>query len=185
MPGGTFRHSGSLPDRTGDSSPLGPRPTLKAYALLYPYLIMPARTILHVEDEPADALFVRRAIHRKYPHWKLLEAQDGQQAIDYLSGASPYSDRSQFPLPDLLLLDLKLPVLDGFEVLSWARTTTLFRALPIVVLSGSGLPEDRARAAALGATDYFVKTPLYEDIVEFVGHLLCETPSADLLGQAA
>ncbi len=146
---------------------------------------MPARTILHVEDEPADALFVRRAVAKKFPHWKLLETHDGQQAIEYLSGAGGFSDRSQFPLPDLLLLDLKLPVVDGFEVLSWARSKNGFKTLPIVILSGSGLPEDRTRAQALGATDYFVKTPLYEDVVEFLGQFLGETPAANLLAQPA
>jgi CheY-like chemotaxis protein len=124
--------------------------------------------ILHVEDETNDALFVQLALKKSGANCRVHCVADGQQAVDYLTGTGPFCDRLNHPLPQLLLLDLKLPVLDGFHVLSWARARPEFRQLPIVILSGSDLEADRRKAHELGADSYLVKTPLYEHVAELV-----------------
>jgi CheY-like chemotaxis protein len=82
---------------------------------------------------------------------------DGEKALAYLAGVPPYADRTVHPLPTLILLDLNLPLRSGFEVLAWVRAQPELRDLPVVIYSSSGRPEDRARATALGATDYLLK----------------------------
>ncbi len=124
--------------------------------------------ILHVEDEANDALFVQLALKKSGANCRLHCVVDGQQGVDYLAGTGDFSDRRLYPPPQLVLLDLKLPVLDGFHVLSWARARPEFRQLPIVILSGSDLESDRRKAQELGADAYLVKTPLYEDVAELV-----------------
>jgi CheY-like chemotaxis protein len=133
---------------------------------------MGSSRILHVEDEPDDAFFVDWAFRQARPDCSLFRVESGEQAIDYLNGAGPYSERARYPLPDLVLLDLKLPGSSGFDVLAWARGQSRFRDLPIVILSGSSLPEDKEKAAKLGANLYMVKTPLYEDVVDSAMRLL-------------
>lgn len=111
--------------------------------------------VLYVEDEADDVLFMRRAFRKC--GWTLQAVEDGRQAIDYLSGAAPYDDRERHPLPSLVLLDLNLPRVSGFEVLQWIRSREDLRGIPVVVFSSSGRPEDRSRAASLGADDYLLK----------------------------
>jgi len=119
---------------------------------------MPAEaTILWAEDDENDVLLFRRAFEKaSLPH-RLIDVGDGQEAVDYLAGEPPHDDRTRFPLPDLLLLDLKMPRLGGFEVLAWIQERPEFKGLPAVVLSSSNQERDIQRARSLGASDYFVK----------------------------
>lgn len=133
--------------------------------------------ILHVEDEADDALFVGLAFKKAKVDYALHRVGDGREAIRYLAGQGEYADRSRHPLPHLILLDLKLPLLNGFEVLSWIRSQPHFHHLPVVVLSGSELEEDRAEAARLGATSYLVKTPLYPEVISAVQEVLASSDS--------
>ncbi len=128
--------------------------------------------VLHVEDDANDVFFVQRAFEKAQLAVKLQRLEDGQQALEYLAGTGCYRDRGSFPLPELMLLDLKLPLLSGFEVLEWARAREEFRELPICILSSSDQAEDIARAKQLGADRYFVKTPTYADVVEVVEEVL-------------
>jgi CheY-like chemotaxis protein len=121
-----------------------------------------ASPILIVEDLPADALLIARAFKKAKIATPLAFVTDGQQAIDYLSGAGSYSDRSLFPLPFLMLLDLKLPVRDGFEVLEWIRQQVGMKRLPTVILTSSSRSPDVNRAYDLGANSYLVK-PVEDD----------------------
>ena len=84
------------------------------------------------------------------------EVRDGQQAIDYLKGSGPYSDREEYPLPCVIITDLKMPY-DGMSFLEWLRSQPDFSHVPKLVLSTSGMDSDRNRAAELGACGYFVK----------------------------
>lgn len=111
--------------------------------------------VLYVEDEADDVLFMRLACRNS--GWALEAVENGRQAIAYLSGEPPYADRERHPLPALVLLDLNLPLVSGFDVLRWVREQPAFRELPVVIFSSSGRAEDRARAAALGADDYLLK----------------------------
>lgn len=113
--------------------------------------------ILYVEDEEDDVLFMRAAFRRLGLDLPLRTLGDGQQAISYLAGEPPFADRTEHPLPAVVLLDLNLPLRSGFEVLRWIREQPQFEALRVVVFSSSGRPEDRRRAAELGATDYAMK----------------------------
>src|SRR5689334_1986999 len=98
--------------------------------------------VLHVEDDANDVFFVQRAFEKAEVGVRLHRVEDGQQALDYLGGIGAYRDRASFPMPDLVLLDLKLPLLSGFEVLEWARAREQFRELPICILSSSDQAED-------------------------------------------
>jgi CheY-like chemotaxis protein len=117
------------------------------------------RTILVVEDNPDDAFFMRHALKKAGITDPVRIAEDGQAALDYLSGTGKYSDRAAFPLPNVIFLDLKLPGPSGFEVLSWIYQHPALRALPVYILTGSSEDRDREQARQLGARDYFVKPP--------------------------
>ncbi len=132
---------------------------------------MTPTAVLHVEDDPNDAFLLKHALRKADLPVEVQHVSDGQQAIDYLSGTGSFSDRTHFPLPRLILLDLKLPMLNGFEVLAWARSHAPFFRLPVFVLSSSDLPEDVSEAKRLGADDFFVKTHTFEDVVQALKNL--------------
>ena len=119
---------------------------------------MKAKPILLIEDDENDVFFFRRAMDKSRMVTPLEVARDGQEAIDYLKGAGKFADRLEFPLPCLLLLDLKLPFVMGLDVLKWIR---LQPDLPVVVLilSSSQEQADIAKAYRLGANGYLVKPP--------------------------
>lgn len=114
-------------------------------------------TLLYVEDEPDDAFFMRSALDRLGAGIDCRVAEDGPSAIAYLDGRPPFDDRTRHPLPVLVLLDLNLPGLSGFDVLQWIRQHPELKTLPVVVFSSSGRPEDRSRARDLAANDYLTK----------------------------
>ena len=114
-------------------------------------------TVLYVEDEEFDAMFMRRAFERTGLDGSLNVVADGQQAIDYLGGKGVYGDRREHPLPAVILLDLKLPLVSGFEVLAWLREQPGLKTLPVVVFSSSDQPEDKAMSSELGANDFVQK----------------------------
>jgi CheY-like chemotaxis protein len=119
-------------------------------------------SVLLVDDSDDDRLFLRRAL-RKNPGFVVVgEVCDGEEAIAYLAGQGEFGDREKFPYPDVVLLDLKLPRMSGFEVLEWIQAQKPGK-LHVVVLSGSFLPEDITRSRALGAAAYFKKEALEEE----------------------
>jgi CheY-like chemotaxis protein len=113
-----------------------------------------------VEDNPEDAFLMQIELTRM-AGCRLCIVKDGQQALDYMEGKPPYDDRHEFPLPDLILLDLKMPILDGFEVLKWLRGHSQddIAATPVIVISNSDAKEDAGRAYKLGA-NFFLNKPL-------------------------
>jgi CheY-like chemotaxis protein len=121
--------------------------------------------ILLVEDDENDRLFFERAVRKLAYGWKVATAGTGREAVDYLSGAGKYSDRSVHPLPTHVLLDLKLPELSGLEVLEWIRSQPAHRALPVIVLSSSREPSDIDRAKALGVDAYEVKPVEFKSLI--------------------
>jgi CheY-like chemotaxis protein len=127
--------------------------------------------ILLAEDDPNDVFFMQRALTKRGISLPLHVVRNGQEALEYLGGLGKFGDRAQFPLPSLLLLDLKMPFVDGFEVLAWARAQSGLKQLPVVVLTSSAEDRDRQKAAELGANAYFVKPPtrvMVEEILEFL-----------------
>jgi CheY-like chemotaxis protein len=118
------------------------------------------KQFLLVEDDPNDAKLVQMEFQQN-PDLRLNWVTDGEQATHYLLGQPPYTDRANFPLPDVILLDLKLPRMNGFEFLEWLRKVSPnhFRLIPVIVMSGSDLQEDVLRAYELGANCYLTKPP--------------------------
>lgn len=113
--------------------------------------------VLYVEDEEDDVFFMRNAFKRLGYDDRFHAVQDGDRAISYLAGHEAYADRTNHPLPSVVVLDLNLPIRSGFEVLEWLRAQPEFKTLPVVIFSSSGRAEDRERAERLGATAYMLK----------------------------
>src|ERR1700733_9481419 len=113
--------------------------------------MLETQTILLVEDDPNDVLLIQRAFQKAGLHNTLRIARNGEEAIDYLGGEGVYNNRERHPAPFLVLLDLKMPGTDGFEVLEWARGQTGLKRLLMVVLTSSNLQTDVDRAYELGA----------------------------------
>src|SRR5437588_8590838 len=103
-------------------------------------------TILHVEDDPNDVLLFQHACRKAGAAMHLESVTDGEDALAYLRGANHFGNREQHPLPSLVLLDLKMGRLNGFEVLAWMRNEEKFRRVPVVVLSSSNHDADVKRA---------------------------------------
>ncbi len=116
-----------------------------------------AETVLIVEDDPYDTKLIMRAIKKARMLNPVQTVEDGEAAIAYLSGKPPYEDRTLYPLPVLVLLDLKMPKRDGFEVLQWLRSQPALGRVPVVVLTSSNQTLDINRAYELGANSYLVK----------------------------
>ena len=114
-------------------------------------------TILLVEDDPDDVLLIRRAFTKAGILDSMETVPDGEGAVAYLEGSGPYASRERFPLPAIILLDLKLPRKSGFEVLDWIRARPGLRRIPVVVLTGSEQRSDVNRAFDAGANSYLVK----------------------------
>lgn len=114
--------------------------------------------ILYIEDEENDVLLLELSLRRVGIWHPLLTVRDGHEAIEYLSGRGRFSDRTEYPIPCLVLLDLNLPRLTGLEVLRWVYQEFPPGNPPVIVLTSSSLEEDLARAQQLGASEYVVKT---------------------------
>jgi len=126
------------------------------------------RIILHVEDDPNDVLLVGLAFRKSGIAATLQVVNDGEQAVQYLSGQGQYSNRDTCPLPALVLLDLKLPRRSGLEVLTWIRGQEILRRLPVVVLTSSNQQADVVRAYDIGLNSYLVKPSALEELVQTI-----------------
>lgn len=127
--------------------------------------------ILIVEDSADDFFFLERSFKLAEVPNELRHVDDGQRAIDYLEGTGPYADRVANPLPSLILLDLKLPLMDGFEVLSWIRKQPMLRHIIVIVLTSSTQERDIERAYELGANAFLVKPTSVDKLIEIVQSL--------------
>jgi CheY-like chemotaxis protein len=122
--------------------------------------------LLLVEDNEDDAFLMTRSLKVAGIQQAVQIAGDGQQAIDYLAGQGRFADREKFPLPSLVLLDLKLPFKSGHEVLAWMKSQRELAEIIVVVLTSSNQPSDLEEAYRLGANSYVVKPPAAEQLVE-------------------
>ena len=127
-----------------------------------------AYPILLVEDSPDDALLIQRAFRKANLANPVELVRDGEEAVAYLSGKAPYDDRTRFPLPVFMLLDLKLPRRSGLEVLAWVRQESVVKRLPVVVLTSSRESVDVNRAYDLGVNSYLTKPVGFEALLEMV-----------------
>src|SRR5215470_8505875 len=127
-----------------------------------------SKKVLIAEDDPSDVFLLKRAFQLAQVPATLHFVRDGQEAIDYLEGENDYKDRQAHPLPDLLLLDLKMPKLNGFDVLSWLRRQPGLKRLLVTVLTSSDQPQDINRAYDLGANSYLLKPHSSHELSDLV-----------------
>lgn len=143
---------------------------------------MQAKTILPVEDNPDDVELTLQALQRNNITNVITVVNDGAEALDYLFGGGIYADRDLSVMPAVVLLDLKLPKVDGFEVLRRLRTDDRIRYLPVVVLTSSREDQDIVNSYSLGVNSYVRKPVDFMQFAEAVRHLglywllLNETP---------
>ncbi len=122
--------------------------------------------ILLVDDDPTHARLISRLLVKSGIESEITELNDGDQATDYLLGRGNYGDRNRHPLPQLVLLDLRMPGTDGFAVLRAVKASTVARRIPMVVLSSSCDPRDVNQAYDLGANGYVVKPMDFSEFSE-------------------
>lgn len=132
---------------------------------------MNTKTILLVEDNPSDVSLTRRALVKNAISNPLVVAEDGQEALDYIFCNSEYSTRNINDLPVLILLDLKLPKIDGLEVLRRIRADPRIRRIPVVILSSSDQQDDISAGYDCGANSYIRKPVNFIDFAETIKQL--------------
>jgi CheY-like chemotaxis protein len=150
---------------------------------------MPApTTVLLAEDDENDLLLLQHALSKSGSTIPFSIVRDGNDAISYLQGSGQYADRNRFPLPRMILLDLKMPKCSGFEVLQWIRAHAALRRLVVIILTTSDERPDIDRGYELGANCYLVKPASIEGLLELVktvhGYWLSLNQMPDLSGAA-
>lgn len=133
-------------------------------------------TILHVEDDDNDAILLGKACERAKLPTILCRVADVEQAKAYMIGLDDFIDREHFPLPQVIILDLKFPGASGFEFLAWLRAQKEFSSVPVLVFTSSLSRHDKSQAMAQGASSYFVKPASFEALVQMVN--LFQAPEA-------
>jgi CheY-like chemotaxis protein len=124
--------------------------------------------ILVVDDEDTDVMILRMAAEKAMIPNPLVHVGDGMQAVAYLRGDPPYNDPLRYPVPALLLVDLKMPRMTGFDLLTWLAARHDLKHLPVVIFSASSHDSDILKARQLGASDYLVKPHRMEDLVKIL-----------------
>ena len=125
-------------------------------------------SILIVDDNDEDKYFLLWALKTLELSCPIHVLSSGEEAIAFLSAKPPFDDRTRFPIPHVMWLDLKMPKVDGFEVLKWMKTQPALDGLHVIVFSGSNRDSDIAKAKELGAEDYIIKPSNTLDLVEVV-----------------
>jgi CheY-like chemotaxis protein len=128
-------------------------------------------TILVADDNADDAFFLARAFKKAGSSATLHFVQDGQETINYLQGHGPYGNRVQFPFPNLLVLELRLPGMSGLDLLEWLRQNHFSQRLVIGMLSDVEYEPHIRKALALGAEFYFAKRLHFQELVEIARQL--------------
>ena len=124
-----------------------------------------------VEDDENDILLIKRTFERVGLSQWIHIAREGSAAMAYLNGEPPYDNREKFPFPALVLLDIKMPGIDGFEVLKWIRNQPSLAELCVVMLTSSDQIKDANTAYRLGANSFFVKPLDFWNVEELVRSL--------------
>jgi CheY-like chemotaxis protein len=144
-------------------------------------------TVLLVEDELNDIFLVKRAFKMANLETPLQVVTDGEEATHYLSGKGKYADRKTHPLPGLIVMDIKMPRMSGFDVLEWIKHDGRLRRIPVIIVSSSDRSQDIDRAYELGANAYMVKPVnfraverLFESITHYWG-LECAKPGLEVV----
>jgi CheY-like chemotaxis protein len=123
---------------------------------------------LIAEDDPDTQLLIQRAFKQADLAAPVHFTNDGQQTIEYLAGNGPFADRQRYPMPVVLLLDLKMPFRDGFEVLKWIRAQSHLRKLVVIMFSGSSLDRDVDAAFELGVNSFVIKPVSFSELLQVI-----------------
>ena len=129
-------------------------------------------TLLVIEDAQDQAILVGHAARRSHPGLLVQVTHDGFEGAAYLAGIPPFNDRRQNPIPDLVILDLYMPNVDGFAVLQWMRKRAEMAHIPVVVLTSSGNPTDETRARWLGASAVYRKPDDLDELGDVVREIV-------------
>jgi CheY-like chemotaxis protein len=113
--------------------------------------------ILHVENDPDDVFLLKRAFTKAGISKEIRTAENGKNAIEYLEGSAAFSNRDQFPLPTVILLDWNMPLMSGGQFLQWLRAEPKWKRLPVIVLTSSAAERDMVEAYDLGANGFLSK----------------------------
>lgn len=132
----------------------------------------PEPTVLLVEDDENDVFLMEWALQKAKLSLPMKVAMDGQEALDYLGGVGKYADRTAYPMPAIIFLDLKLPYVHGFEVLRWIRQQPALREISVLILTSSPEERDQQKAMDLGAHAYLVKPPTAEMLLKAMPSLI-------------
>ena len=135
-------------------------------------MLAPEPTLLVVEDAGDHAALIRVAARRAFPGLDVRVAGDGREGIAYLEGTPPFQDRRSHPFPDLVILDLIMPNVDGYGVLEHVKSRYWRDPFPVVVLTGSPDPEARQRSLDLGADAFYEKPEGLENLGNVVGEIV-------------
>ena len=127
-----------------------------------------SNTILLVEDNPMAIELIISAFNDKETDNSIHMVQSGEEALDYLFGKDKYSARNLYPIPSIVLLDLKMSGIDGFDVLEKIKNTPILKRIPIIVLSSSKNNDDIKKCFDLGANSYIRKPISFEDLVDTI-----------------
>lgn len=138
--------------------------------------------VLYAEDDENDIFFMKRAFARLQTPRPLHVVQDGQEAVDYLVGRGAFADRGIYPVPDLLILDIKMPHLSGREVLEWVRQRGQFSKMRVVMLTSSTHDEDVKFCAKAGADAYLTKPSQADKLIELMAGLFAACDEAGANG---
>ncbi len=125
-------------------------------------------TILYVDDDDNDVLLLKHALRCAKLSFDVQVVSDPEKAAAYLGGQGIYSDRQRYPLPAMVLLDLKMPRMHGLEILAWIRNQPRFRHLVVIVLTASNHAPEVNRAYELGANSYLIKPVELAELVQIV-----------------
>jgi len=124
--------------------------------------------ILLVEDNHMDVVLTVDAFREAKLMNKINVARNGKEALDYLFGCNKYANRQLYPMPDLVLLDLKMPGIDGFEVLRQIKSTEILKRIPVIILTSSKEEGDRSLSYDMGANSYLLKPVSFDGFVDVV-----------------
>lgn len=132
--------------------------------------------VLLVEDNANDLIFIQRAIRKAGVSIFLQHVENGEEAMSYLLGEGSYCDRERYPFPAMIVTNMKMPRMNGLQLLTWIKQQPTLKHLPVLVMSSSEDVYEMSKVAALGGSSYFVKTTSLGALTEVVKQMMSFLP---------
>ena len=137
--------------------------------------------VLLAEDNDSDLIFLQRAIRKAGVSVSLQLVRNGEEAVNYLLGEGNYANQERYPLPMLIISNMKMPRMNGLELLTWVKQQPNFKHLPVIVMSSSEDPDEMNQVTTLGGSAYFVKTSSLDMLAEIVKKMISFLPRSQEL----